>query len=64
MGDDFDSFCDQAQIILSGPPLDRQSHVLSWRERERSHSLASLACNLSDSLRSELIRIVTKGALC
>jgi len=24
MGDDFDSFCDQAQIILSGPPLDRQ----------------------------------------
>lgn len=24
MGDDFDSFCQQAQIILSGPPLDRQ----------------------------------------
>ena len=64
MGDDFDSFCDQAQIILSGPPLDRQSHVLSGTERELSHSLASLAYTLLIVLRSELIRTVSKEALC
>ena len=27
MGDDFEGFCQQAQIILSGPPLDKKC---SW----------------------------------